>query len=799
VTKKRRLIFHKNLVVQISVFVSFVSIATITFLSAYISHQQSEATVQQLQHQAIVVADSLAVSTSSYVITKDYTSIEEILLRAVQFDSIASIQIIDARGKVLSNVAKDKNGGIAPLFNKLRYVTPTGQELKITQSDDKMEIYKPIILGDLVGWARIVYSLESVIHTKAGIWKTNLATGFLITILTIIILIYFLRKPIVSIKKYTEFAAKLNEYKGDEIKVDKRSIELSRLGEALNRASINLHGQHRKLKSMMSAMESIAAIAEHSPDIILSIGANNSIEYINETANKTVKELFKSNDKQYILKLLPKDIDKIINHCISQNTSLNDIESQVKDHIYLWKFTQLKSQGIVHCHGIDITEKKRAEEKLTRQTNYDLLTDLPNRILALDRLKQSIIRSKRLNSHVGILFLGVDRFKTVIDTLDHSSGDKVVLEVSKRLSNCIREGDTVARFGGDVFLIILNDLRQALDSNIVAEKAIKAMSDEFDVDDHKFLLGLSIGITGSPDDDIDANILIRNADIAMHKAKEAGGNTYQFYTPEFNEQALVKVEMESELRYALGNDELFLNFQPQIDIANNRLIGAEALIRWVNGKLGFVPPDRFISMAEDTGLIIPIGEWVLKTACTEAKKWQGIFNVPLRVAVNVSARQFIGHDFPVTVKKVLEETGLSADKLELEITESLLVEDAHNVLLTIEHLKEIGVTLALDDFGTGYSSLSYLKRFPFDILKIDRSFVQDVLDNPDDASLCKAIVAIAASLKLNVIGEGVETKEQLDFLRAIGTDTAQGYFYSKPLEASSFIEYVNTFQKSKIV
>ena len=785
---------HKHLIVQMSVFVALVSIVTITYLSAYISHQESKAAAKQLKHQAVVVADNLAAAIGPYVVTRNYTSIEGILTRAAQFESIASMQVVDARGNMLSNVVKNKKGKIIPVFDRIDYTMPSKVELTVNYSDNSMEIFNPVILGDVVGWVRIVYQFDKIDQAKIDIWKNNLTSGFFITLITVFMLILVLRKPVVSIKKYTDFADKLNEHNGELIKVDKRSIELNRLGTALNRASANLFEQHHQLQEALDDMEKVAEIVEQSPDIILSIGVNGEVEYINSTTKNKIKELFLSNDESHVLKLLPDNTNEIVQRCLTENNSLNNIESYFKNYTYLWKFTPLKTHNVVHCHAIDISAKKQAEEKLVYQANYDSLTGLPNRVLALDRLKQSIKIAKRSSNHVGLVLLGVDRFKTVNDTLDHGSGDEIIKEIAERLAGCIRDGDTLARFEGDVFLIILNDLRQMLDSKVVAEKAINVMSEAFSVGDHDFHLSLSIGITGCPDDESNEDKLVRNADIAMNKAKESGGSTYQFYTSEFNEQALVKVQMESELRHALKNNELFLTYQPQIDIINKKIIGAEALIRWVNEKLGFVPPDKFISIAEDTGLIVPIGEWVLRTACIEAKKWQHTFDSSLRVAVNVSARQFIGHDFPATVKKVLEETGLSAKNLELEITESLLVEDAHEVVDAINQLKEIGVTLALDDFGTGYSSLSYLKRFPFDILKIDRAFIKDVMENPEDASLCKAIVAIAASLKLYVIGEGVETQEQLDFLHAIGADIVQGYFYSKPLEALPFVEFVESFQ-----
>jgi len=787
--------FHRYLIVQIVFFVTFVSIATITYLSSYISHQQADSVSRQLKNQAIVLAKNIAATTSSYVITRDYTSIEEILLRAGQFESISSIQIVDSNGKTLSNVTKSTDGSIAPVFKAVKFNIPDGNELKINQFSDKIEIIAPVVLGDVVGWVRVIYSLDRIKQEKINIWVSNLTIGFAITILTVTILIFLLRKPVVSLKKYTEFADKLNEYSGEETHVDEDSVEMARLGGALNRASINLYEHHSKLQSMLSDMERIAAIAEHSPDIIVSIGIGNSVEYLNVAAKNAIDNFVPPDDKYNIMKILPANIDQVYERCISGNITVSNIESHVGDRIYLWKFTPFVSQSVLHCHAIDITEKKAAEERIVYQSNYDALTNLPNRTLVLDRLKQSISRSKRTKTHVGVLLLSVDRIALVNDTMGHNSGDRIIIEIAERMGACIRDADTLARFSDDTFLIILNDLRRALDAKVVAEKTIAAMSKEFDMERHRFHLGVSIGIAGCPDDENDENMLIRFADMALHKARKRGGNVYQFYTPEYNEQALVRVETEAELRHALENQELFLTYQPQIDISSNTIIGAEALIRWVNGKFGFVPPDRFIPMAEDTGLIVSIGEWVLRTACAEAINWQETFGLPLRVAVNVSARQFSGEDFPATVKKILDETGLSPSSLELEMTESLLAENSCDVKAVLERLKEIGVTLALDDFGTGYSSLSYLKTFPFDILKIDRAFIQDVIDDPDDASLCKAIVAIAESLELKVLGEGVETAEQLDFLRNIGTNMVQGYFYSKPLEIAQFIEYVNTFRQ----
>jgi len=439
----------------------------------------------------------------------------------------------------------------------------------------------------------------------------------------------------------------------------------------------------------------------------------------------------------------------------------------------------------------DITLRKEAEQKLIKQASYDTLTDLPNRSLAFDRLNLAVKQAQRSRRCVGVLFIDVDRFKSVNDTLGHTVGDQLIIEVGNRIKSCVREGDTVARLSGDEFLVIISSIRKVVDSEIVADKILQALNKPFTLEGQEFFLSASIGVTGYPNDGEEPQVLLRNADAAMYKAKENGRNNFQFYTPEINAQAQLRVKTETLLRRALTKDELFLTYQPQIDVRTHRLVGAEALIRWQSPELGLVRPDQFISLAEDTGLIVPIGEWVIHTACRQAKQWQEICGMPLRVSVNISQRQFRGSKLVNIVSSALDQTGLLPDALELEITESLLVDDDPIVLKAIKGLKDLGITLALDDFGTGYSSLSYLKRLPFDVLKIDRSFVRDITTDPDDATLCEAIMAIAASLDLVVVVEGVESKEQLEFLKFLGIHLAQGYYFSKPLNAEDFSTYIH--------
>ncbi|WP_127476857.1 EAL domain-containing protein [Sulfurivermis fontis] len=434
----------------------------------------------------------------------------------------------------------------------------------------------------------------------------------------------------------------------------------------------------------------------------------------------------------------------------------------------------------------DITMRKEYEQRLLHQESYDALTELPNRVLGTDRIAQAVVRARREGRSVGVVSLDLDNFKNINDSLGHGSGDDLLLQLARRLVAAMREGDTVARLGGDEFLIVLADLATADDIERVLDKVRSVFERPFIVEDKSIYITPSIGVTVAPNDSEDVHILMRNADAALHRAKELGRNTTQFFTPEMNERALKRLELESQLRHALERGELSLHYQPQVICGSGRVAGAEALLRWNNPSFGVISPDRFIPLAEETGLIVPIGRWVLEEACRAAAAWPQ----PLRVSVNVSSRQFRDGTLVETVAAALAQTGLAAEQLELEVTESLLLEDVEGTAGILDQLQLLGVRIALDDFGTGYSSLSYLKRFPFGALKIDRSFVNDIIDEPDDAALCEAIIQMAHVLNLKVIAEGVETAEQLAYLSARGVDLVQGYFYSRPLPAAEFLAYL---------
>jgi len=429
----------------------------------------------------------------------------------------------------------------------------------------------------------------------------------------------------------------------------------------------------------------------------------------------------------------------------------------------------------------DITDRKLAEERVQFLAYYDALTGLPNRTLLQDRLAKALAGARRRKDKVAILFLDLDRFKDINDSLGHSVGDLLLQEVAERLKTWAREQDTVARVGGDEFLIVLTGLKDVADAAVATERIVNLMTAGFVVRGHPVNVSCSIGVSIFPEHSADCETLIKNADAAMYSAKENGRNRFQFFTEDMNAQGVERLTLENSLRLALDKKELFLVYQPQMDIATGRITGLEALLRWQHPDLGLVPPDKFIRIAENSGLIVPIGEWVVRTACCQARKWQDEGLPPVSVAVNVSAVQFRQEGFCELIRRVLYETGLAPQYLELELTESLLLANADLMLSVVQELKAMGVTLAIDDFGTGYSSFSYLRQFRVSKLKIDRVFIRDVAVNPDDAAITTAIISMAKSLRLKVIAEGVEDEAQMSFLRAHQCDEIQGYYFSKPL------------------
>ncbi|MBU0966968.1 MAG: EAL domain-containing protein [Proteobacteria bacterium] len=469
------------------------------------------------------------------------------------------------------------------------------------------------------------------------------------------------------------------------------------------------------------------------------------------------------------------------------------------DVVYDERGNPVSMQGTVQ----DITERIKTEEKIRFLAYYDGLTGLPNRQLFLEHFNQALFAAQRDGSKVALLYLDLDRFKRINDTLGHSAGDKLLKAISICLADSIRSSDIVAkaclpdkpgvtlsRLGGDEFTILLTRLAEEEQAGRVAQRILDLLSQPNRIADQEVYISGSIGITLYPSDGEDVDILLRNADVAMYHAKESGRNSFQYFSEQMNQRTMEKLSIETDLKKALERNELLLYYQPQIDLQTGKLAGVEALVRWLHPRLGMVPPSMFIPIAEETGLIVDIGQWVLVEACRQAVQWQKAGFVPVRMGVNISSLQFKQQSLATLVGQVLQKTGLAAGCLELELTESAIMQNVSLVNDTLIDLKKIGVNLSVDDFGTGYSSMSYLKRFPLDTLKIDRSFVMDITTDANDAAIIKAIIALAKSLGLKTIAEGVETGEQLAFLQEQGCDEIQGFFISRPLPSREAEHYL---------
>jgi len=521
------------------------------------------------------------------------------------------------------------------------------------------------------------------------------------------------------------------------------------------------------------------------------------------------KITFSSNEKKKLLEL---DGDLVVN---LQNESWQYLDrfkkkgvtlAQVFPVILDEKLTAILSLGyreklllnnedIEHLHGVTerlaiALESADRDERLYRQAYFDTLTDLPNRQLLNDRLDQHIVHAHRENQIIGVLYIDLDRFKNINDTLGHDVGDKLLQKTAERLTRCVRETDTVARLSGDEFVVILSNVTEPKDARIIAEHIITRISEPYNINLHEVFITPSIGITLYPTDGTNTEELLKHTDAAMYRAKQSGRGKYMFYEERMNIEDMERTQMEKDMRHAMARSEFELLYQPQINLETGKVIGAEALIRWNHSTRGTILPSQFIPLAENTGLIEPIGEWVLRTACRQYKSWQEDGLIIDRLSVNVSSRQFMQRKFADTVYKSLTATGMAPERLELEITESLLMEDRIDTIYILDELHSMGVKLVIDDFGTGYSSLGYLKRLPVDALKIDQSFIANIPINEDATTITNSIIALAHALKIKVIAEGVETEQQLFMLRSQKCDSVQGFYFARPMPPAEFVEYI---------
>ncbi len=597
------------------------------------------------------------------------------------------------------------------------------------------------------------------------------------SVLTIVLLIYYLRFNREHIKTFILNTRLLHENKG---LVDDLKQEKNRLGNRLGR--ILTH----------SSNEIFVVNAHNLKCIQINKGASENLGYSDyELDDLNILEIFTGLNRESFGKLLQPLMSGSQEIAIYRGTNQRRDGSTypVEARIQL----QIKDDPpAIIIIAEDTTERDKREEKLIYQANFDQLTGLPNRHYMQQHMGAACVRAKRQKRKIALLFIDLDNFKDINDTLGHKIGDDLLRQTAKRIKNLLRASDMPARTGGDEFMVMLEGLKQQADAEEVANKLSDSFRQPFLIEQHEIFSTISIGISIYPDDGDTMEDLMQHADIAMYNVKQSGRNDFRFFSGEMRSTSDEQAKIASHLRHALERDELSVHFQPKVNIITGRIEGAEALLRWTDSELGAISPVQFIPMAENMGIIKEIGAWVLLTACQETANWQHIYEHPFHVSVNISPRQFISGDLLDDVDKALVQSGLRCDQLELEITESLLMHSSAKTIKILGALRERGISLAMDDFGTGYSSLSYLKHFPLQILKIDRSFISDLEKSEDSRILVKAIISMAESLKMKIVAEGIETRGQLDFCRQHNVQTAQGYLFSKPLSAqehTSLLKY----------
>lgn len=577
----------------------------------------------------------------------------------------------------------------------------------------------------------------------------------------------------------------------------KRALEHRRLLAAKRRYENHLEELVRqRTVELNKTNQTLSALIQASPLAIFVLDMDQRVKMWNPAA----AHIFGWTDEEVLGRLSPicADRDSLTGEACDPTAGYFERKHVRKDgsliDVSFWPTPLFDGAGVPHGTMYlvaDITERRQAEARINYLAYHDTLTDLPNQSLFRDRVEQALNLSDPAEDTLAVAFLVPDRFEKINDTLGHSAGDRLLCEIARRLKNCLQPGDTVARWGGHEFALLLT---QSGDAGGIAGTVSRIQAElrkEFEIDRQELYLTTSVGTSFFPQDGQNAALLLKNAGAALFRAKERGGDNFQFYRTEMNERALRRLSLENNLRRAIEREEFRLHFQPLLDVDGRKVTGMEALVRWEHPEMGLISPGEFIPLAEDTGLIIPLGKWILHAACSQNRKWQESAVRPLRISVNLSPRQFRQADLIAMVASTLEETGMDPRWLELELTESSLMDDAKHTVRALNSLREMGIRIAVDDFGSGYSSLNYLKHFPINVLKIDQSFVRDIASSQQDTAIVLAMVTLAHNLDLKVVAEGVETEKQLEALRSLGCDHVQGYLFSRPLPAPAFEKLIS--------
>ncbi len=742
--------------------------------------------------------------------------------------------------KKLQELIKDKR---VPKNASTAFIEPSEWSKKVQSMSDSL----PIMETRFYGLGTSMYS-SAVIKLSTAPWtiivslpqdiflepvvaqtKTTLLLACIIIFIVVLIVMAATQLLLGPVKRLTtvvkkiadgDLKAKANIEADDEIGILAKAF--NEMTENINGLIVDLEDEVGSHKLTAESLHKLSQAIEQSPVSVMITDLDGAIEYVNPQLCKitgyTEDELIGQNPRILKSGHTPEvQFKNMWNAIISGKSWTGELYNKKKNGELFWEnvtVSPIKNGNNQSTHYLaikeDISLRKDYEDRLLYQASYDKLTDLPNRTLAYDRIQQAIATADREQKHIAILYMDFDHFKNINDTLGHSAGDEFLRYMAGRLKACVRDFDTVARLGGDEFLIMLlevdeprevhassfedRDVRAVSFEDIVKNKAediLRHVSKPCVIQDMEFSVTASVGVAIFPQDGDDPHVLLRNADTAMYRSKRKGRNTYQVFTPEMGDVVMKRVEIDNKLRHALEGGDFYLKYQALMDARSKSIVGAEALIRWVDEELGDVSPEEFVPLAEESGLIVEIGNWVLDTALSSVKQWRK--NTEYKdfyIAVNLSSRQFRGKNIVKNISDALKRYDLPGSCLELEITERLLMKDVPHVINLLSQFKGMGIRLSIDDFGTGYSSLSYLKRFPFDVLKIDKAFVSDIGEDPDDTALCEAIIAMAHSLGLSIIGEGVETRDQFEFLNQRGVETIQGYYVSEPMENDRFLQFI---------
>lgn len=636
----------------------------------------------------------------------------------------------------------------------------------------------------------------------------------LLVIVIVPVLYFSLVRPLeLNIQQRLRTEEDLEKAKSElELKVLIRTNELNKTNDILHHEiAERTRAEVESLKTMIRLDQLLQSV----PAIIYSCRIEGD-QFIPNYANYKTNDFMKinideclNNPDWWIKRIHPEDREHVLSifpdRLYIENQISYEYRFRTQDDTYLWIHDSVRlirdqdGQPLeIVGSWLDITERREREGFIRHMAYHDDLTGLPNKTMLSDKFDQIVSITSKQGLHAAILFIDLNRFKIVNDTLGHAVGDEVLKEVASRLNRFIRASDTMARLGGDEFVMIFPEISRTDDVSILVERVFEVLGPPIKLKEHEYTVTASIGISIYPDDGNDLETLISKADTAMYKAKGEKQNSCQLYTDNMHVVSIERLEMEEKLRRAFGNNEFLLHYQPQLDIEKGEIVGIEALVRWNDPELGLIPPGKFIPLSEETGLIIPLGNWIAATACRQNKAWQDKGLNSTVISINVSRLQFKKKDFLSSIRQIIFETGLDPNLLEIEVTESIIMDDAEATFSLLNQLREIGVRIAIDDFGIGYSSLGYLKNMPIDILKIDQSFVHNITEDENSRAICHAIIAMADSLHIDVIAEGVETMEQLLLLRDLNCKKVQGYLISKPVPTNDFEHFLNKDWKFKI-